>query len=51
MYVFDLNTVPPAKALFADEKFTTLAKQICPADKQHLDPFQFNFIIQASRCA
>ena len=32
--------------LFNDPKFQTLAKDTCPSDKQVLDPFQFNFIIQ-----
>ena len=51
MYVFDLDQVPAARDLFADPKFTALAKQICPADKQHLDPFQFNFIVQVPALA
>jgi hypothetical protein len=45
-YHFDLNAYPAISRLFADEKFLGTAKMVCPADKQHLDPFQFNFIIQ-----
>ena len=29
-----------------DAKFVAAARKVCPAAKQHLDPFQFNFIIQ-----
>lgn len=45
-YMFDLAQYPEAAALFDDPRFIELARQVCPADKQHLDPFQFNFILQ-----
>ena len=45
-YMFDLTQYPEATRLFEDPKFHTLARRVCPADKQHLDPFQFNFIVQ-----
>ena len=45
-YMFDLTQYPEAATLFDDPKFVKLARQVCPADKQHLDPFQFNFIVQ-----
>jgi len=32
--------------LFATDKFQAAARAVCPSTKQHLDPFQFNFIIQ-----
>lgn len=32
--------------LFRDPKFLQAATEVCPTDKPHLDPFQFNFIIQ-----
>mmetsp|Transcript_8743 Transcript_8743/g.14188 ORF Transcript_8743/g.14188 Transcript_8743/m.14188 type:complete len:337 (-) Transcript_8743:289-1299(-) len=45
-YQFDLGAYSLTSKLFTDDKFVTLAKKVCPSDKQHLDPFQFNFIIQ-----
>ena len=45
-YMFDLSDYPVAERLFNDERFVGLAKRICPAHKQHLDPFQFNLILQ-----
>jgi hypothetical protein len=45
-YVFDLAEVPPVEALFDDPAFRRLAQSVCPPAKQHLDPFQFNFILQ-----
>ena len=45
-YVFDLSTVPAAQDLFADGHFRQLARDVCPKHKPHLDPFQFNFILQ-----
>ena len=32
--------------LFEQESFQKAAKDICPKDKQYLDPFQFNVIMQ-----
>jgi len=46
-YIFSLTEHPVVvNALFGDPKFIRLAKKVCPADEQHLDPFQLNFIIQ-----
>lgn len=45
-YVFDLSTVPAAQDLFDDDHFRQLARDVCPKHKPHLDPFQFNFILQ-----
>eukprot|EP00163_Fabomonas_tropica_P001901 TRINITY_DN11404_c0_g1_i1.p1 TRINITY_DN11404_c0_g1~~TRINITY_DN11404_c0_g1_i1.p1 ORF type:complete len:432 (+),score=114.06 TRINITY_DN11404_c0_g1_i1:149-1444(+) len=45
-YMFNLTDYPVAAKLFRDPKFIALAKEVCPADKQYLDPFQFNFIMQ-----
>ncbi|KAL1507992.1 hypothetical protein AB1Y20_007594 [Prymnesium parvum] len=45
-YLFDLAPFPEVRTLFNDEKFVTLARRVCPEDKQHLDPFQFNVIVQ-----
>ena len=45
-YHFDLSAYAEVDSLFHDAKFQHAAKTVCPDDKQHLDPFQFNFIIQ-----
>ena len=45
-YVFSIDEYPEAKGLFDDPRFLNLARSVCPAHKQHLDPFQFNFIVQ-----
>lgn len=37
---------PVVVKLFQQDKFQQAAKAICPANKQFLDPFQFNFIMQ-----
>jgi len=39
----DIN--PAVSALFRSEAFSSVAKEVCPNDKQILDPFQYNFII------
>jgi hypothetical protein len=44
--VGDLSKYPVVDELFQSDSFQSAAKQICPADKQVLDPFQFNFIVQ-----
>ena len=46
VYNFDLDKYQIIKELFASKHFQSVAKDICPADKQTLDPFQFNFILQ-----
>uniref|UniRef100_A0A914E875 Uncharacterized protein n=1 Tax=Acrobeloides nanus TaxID=290746 RepID=A0A914E875_9BILA len=45
-YVFDIKNHPVVKSLFYSEKFIKAAKEICPAHKQVLDPYQFIFILQ-----
>eukprot|EP00040_Diaphanoeca_grandis_P025327 m.140115 g.140115 ORF g.140115 m.140115 type:complete len:470 (-) comp30103_c0_seq1:346-1755(-) len=45
-YMFNLDDYPVVKTLFDDATFQKLAKDTCPPHKQHIDPFQFNFIIQ-----
>ena len=45
-YHFNLDAYPQVKQLFEDPKFQLTAKRVCPADRQLLDPFQFNFILQ-----
>ena len=45
-YIFNLQDYPVIQRLFGSEKFLTAARGVCPPNKQHLDPFQFNFIVQ-----
>jgi len=45
-YHFNLDEYPEVKQLFSDPKFRRVAKDVCPAHRQFLDPFQFNFIVQ-----
>jgi hypothetical protein len=45
-YMFNLTEFPTVEKLFASDSFQEAAKRVCPVDKQYLDPFQFNFIIQ-----
>ncbi len=45
-YNFNLTKYPVMEKLFSDGKFTALATKVCPDERQTLDPFQFNFIIQ-----
>ncbi len=46
-FVNDADKLPSVvKRLFFSEEFQTAAKSICPAHLQHLDPFQYNFIMQ-----
>jgi len=45
-YMFNLTQYPVMEEIFASHKFQTVARSVCPADKQVLDPFQFNFILQ-----
>ena len=45
-YMFDLREYPEVAHLFAEQRFVTLARRVCPEHKQVLDPFQFNFIVQ-----
>lgn len=45
-YIFDLDAHPEVRGLFEGERFQAAAMGICPPAKRHLDPFQFNFILQ-----
>ena len=45
-YMFNLSEYPEVGKLFDSPRFLQLARRVCPPSKQHLDPFQFNFIIQ-----
>jgi len=45
-YIFTPEEYPVVNSLFKGAKFQTAAGNICPDDKQHLDPFQFNLIVQ-----
>jgi hypothetical protein len=45
-YMFDIGKYPLVQKLFGEPHFQQSAKKICPQDKQLLDPFQYNFIIQ-----
>lgn len=45
-YIFDPSKYEIVDELFHSETFQQAAKSVCPVDKQYLDPFQFNFIVQ-----
>eukprot|EP00658_Telonema_sp_P-2_P028714 TRINITY_DN21955_c0_g1_i6.p1 TRINITY_DN21955_c0_g1~~TRINITY_DN21955_c0_g1_i6.p1 ORF type:complete len:334 (-),score=84.92 TRINITY_DN21955_c0_g1_i6:109-1110(-) len=45
-YHFEFGEYPIVSKLFSSGKFQAAAAAVCPPDKQHLDPFQFNFILQ-----
>mmetsp|Transcript_11273 Transcript_11273/g.20944 ORF Transcript_11273/g.20944 Transcript_11273/m.20944 type:complete len:476 (-) Transcript_11273:730-2157(-) len=48
LYIFDISQ-PQYKLLsdlFSTDTFQNAARGICPVEKQVLDPFQFNFIVQ-----
>jgi len=45
-FIGGLHKWPEVEKLFASEKFQSDAKKICPPERQVLDPFQFNIIIQ-----
>lgn len=45
-FVKDIEKYPAVKRLFLSDKFQKAAKSTCPTTKTHLDPFQFNFIVQ-----
>eukprot|EP00461_Guttulinopsis_vulgaris_P002120 UN02121 len=44
-YNFDLHNDKVISDLFQSQSFTDVAKKVCPPDRQHLDPFQYNFIM------
>jgi len=45
-YIFDPSAYPVIEELFESPAFLDAAKATCPPNKQHLDPFQFNIIVQ-----
>jgi hypothetical protein len=45
-YMFNLTEYPVVESLFESDSFKAAAISVCPAGKQLLDPFQFNFIMQ-----
>lgn len=45
-YMFNMTQYKEIASLFTSESFLGPAKNVCPSDKQYLDPFQFNFIMQ-----
>ena len=47
VYMIDaIEQYPVVNDLFLRDSFQKVAKEVCPPNKQILDPFQFNFIIQ-----
>jgi len=46
VYNFNPGKYEIVTKLFNSDTFQGAAKSVCPADKQFLDPFQFNFIMQ-----
>ena len=44
--LFNWSEYKVADDLMKDPKFLDLAKAVCPKDKQYLDPFQFNLVVQ-----
>uniref|UniRef100_A0A6B2L527 Uncharacterized protein n=1 Tax=Arcella intermedia TaxID=1963864 RepID=A0A6B2L527_9EUKA len=45
VYIFDLAPHPALQDLFHDPNFLARSSAVCPPDRRHLDPFQFNFIV------
>lgn len=45
-YIFKPSDYPPIEKLFTAGKFQAAAHRVCPSERQVLDPFQFNIIIQ-----
>jgi hypothetical protein len=45
-YIFNYTELPVAKRLLESDEFKRFAVSVCPADKQLLDQFQFNVIVQ-----
>lgn len=45
-FISDIEKYPSVKALFHGDDFQSAAKKVCPAGKNYLDTFQFNFIMQ-----
>jgi hypothetical protein len=46
VFRFNVSEFPVVDRLFTSDGFQNAAKRVCPVDKQVLDPFQFNFIMQ-----
>uniref|UniRef100_A0A7E4ZQJ1 Fe2OG dioxygenase domain-containing protein n=1 Tax=Panagrellus redivivus TaxID=6233 RepID=A0A7E4ZQJ1_PANRE len=45
-YLFDLEKYPAMKEIFNEPKFIAAAKEVCPENRQFLDPYQYHLIIQ-----
>jgi hypothetical protein len=45
-YQGNLEDYPFIEKLYKSEKFQTSAKNVCPADKQYIQPFQWNILLQ-----
>jgi len=45
-YIFAPDDYPVIKKLFGKPAFKAAAASVCPQDRQTLDPFQFNLIVQ-----
>jgi len=45
-FIEEIEKYQPVKTLFESQRFQDAAKSVCPMDRQFLDPFQFNFIVQ-----
>mmetsp|Transcript_14435 Transcript_14435/g.25227 ORF Transcript_14435/g.25227 Transcript_14435/m.25227 type:complete len:352 (-) Transcript_14435:165-1220(-) len=45
-YNFDMEKHQVVSSLFRSESFQEYAKAVCPEERRHLDPFQYNFILQ-----
>jgi hypothetical protein len=45
-YMFNVSEYPVVQELFESRQFQDAARVVCPANKQVLDPIQFNFIVQ-----
>lgn len=49
-YMFNYSEYDEVAKLFNDPRFQQSARSVCPGNKQYLDPFQNNFIIQGNVC-
>lgn len=47
VYLFDLKPYPVLEKLFESPGFLAGARAVCPPGKPFIDPFQFNFIVNA----
>ena len=44
--LFNWSDYQVAEELMKDDKFVDLARAVCPKERQFLDPFQFNLVVQ-----